>query len=447
MESTIKSVLIKKKVNETPLKILFQSWIMIPHSYAVVNCFQLIHLYKNYGPDGKIHRNKIIFYVEEMPYYRSDWNDTKKLVYNKEYNDILLNFPKYNGETVDLIYRLMYPYNITIDNKNVNIPKCVFYTSEFRDYLTMDYFAINVPNNIKLNDNYIENYLEKFNNIYFTSPSDWSSKGMVKYSIPTNRNRVITHGVDSSIFKMDKTNRKNIREKYNIKDTDILCLCIGAMTTNKGIILILQILNVLVHQLKKSNYKLLLKGTGDLYQCKLFLEKYFEDIVQAGAITQLEMDNLYNNNIIFTEKTLGYNVMNDLYNSADLYLAPYLAEGFCLVPLECLAAGCDVLLPQTGSTKEYAEDIYNNGGSEYIHYTNSRVIQLENGMCQNSIELQDLLNTILLFESKLQVRRNTSDSRNYIKMKEYIEKEYSWNKVSELMVDYFEDIIYHKLLD
>jgi glycosyltransferase involved in cell wall biosynthesis len=441
MESTI----IKKQVQDNSLKILFSGWTQIPHSYSLVNCFQLIHLYKNYGPNGILSKNKLDIYIEECDYYRPEWNNKKKLVYTEEYNEILKNLKVYKDEKVDLIYRCTYPYNITVSQFNVDIPKCVFFTSEFREYLTKDYFTVAVPPNVPLSDNYIINYLNQFNNIYFTSPSDWSSKGLVKYKVSETRNRIITHGVDTTIFKRDHLNRSKIREKYGILDTDILLLSMGACTTNKGIILILQILNILVHQLKRTHYKLLLKGTGDLYQCKEFLEQYFDTIIKANAMTQSEIDNLYENHIIFTDKTLSYSLINDLYNSADLYISPYLAEGFNLVPAEAVTTGCDVLLPMTGSTKEYAELIYNNGGSEFIHYTKSKVVTLENGMSQNQIELQDLLNTMISFETKLQERRIHGDKRDYNKMLKVIEKELSWNKVSELLVDYFEDIIFHKI--
>jgi glycosyltransferase involved in cell wall biosynthesis len=441
MESTI----IKKQVTNNALKILFSGWTQIAHSYAIVNCFQLIHLYKNYGPNGVISKNKLDIYIEECDYYRPEWNNKKKLVYNTEYNEIIKNFKLYNGEKVDLIYRMTYPYNITVSETNVDVPKCIFYTSEFREYLTKDYFTVAVPPNVPLSDNYITSYLNQFNNIYFTSPSDWSSKGLVKYNVSETRNRIITHGVDTTIFKRDHSNRNKIREKYGILDNDILLLSMGACTTNKGIILILQILNILVHQLKRTHYKLLLKGTGDLYQCKEFLEQYFDTIVKAKAMTQSEINNLYENHIIFTDKTLSFSLINDLYNSADLYISPFLAEGFGMTILEAVAAGCDILLPMTGSTKEYAELIYNNGGSEFIHYTKSKVVTLENGMSQNQIELQDLLNTMISFESKLQERRTNGDKRDYNKMVKFIEKELSWNKVSELLVDYFEDIIFHKI--
>ena len=48
--------------------------------------------------------------------------------------------------------------------------------------------------------------------------------------------------------------------------------------------LILQSLNILVNHLGKKHYKLLLKGTGDLYQSKSFLEIYFAELKKAGVL-------------------------------------------------------------------------------------------------------------------------------------------------------------------
>jgi glycosyltransferase involved in cell wall biosynthesis len=439
----------KKEIQEQPLKVLFQTWRLLPHSYAIVSSFQLIHLYKNYGPEGKIQKNKIEFYVQEMPYFQPHWKS--KLVYSEEYNSILKNFREYNGEKVDLIYRLTYPYNITISQENEHTPKCVFYTSEFREFLTQDYFSVN-PNFPKT-DEFITRFLEQFNKeFYFTSPSDWSSKGLIKYGVPEKRNRIITHGVDSSIFykHTDDNRRKQVRKMYNVSDDDILLISTGAMTKNKGILLILEVMNILIHRLKRTNYKLLLKGTGDLYQSKQFLEIYFEELIKSGVITSEEIVNLQNY-IIFTDKTLSYTAINDLYNSSDLYIAPYLAEGFCLAPLESLSSGLNVLIPRTGSTKEYIEQIFNNGGDSHIFYVNSNVVTLSNGMSQNNITIQDLFKTMISFENTiLKERRNENNevqikTDEYNQMRTFIQKELSWNNVSSLLLDYFEDIVYKRI--
>ena len=277
-----------------------------------------------------------------------------------------------------------------------------------------------------------------------TSPSVWSSKGMEKYGLSSNRNRIITHGVDSDIFYYNSSSRGNIRTFYGVKDTDILLINIGAMTKNKGMVLILQMLNILVNKMGRRHYKLLLKGTGDLYKSKNFLEIYFEELQNAGAMSKEEMQNLLSNHIIFTDKTLSYTKINDLFNAADLYLSPYLAEGFNLTCLESLSAGLPVMAPKTGSTKEYMNDIYNNGGQKYINYIESRVIDVGNNMKQNEITMESLLQAILGNEEsikQMQVSRNSDNLPEYENMKNYIRNNYSWSKVSELLYDYFKYIV------
>jgi glycosyltransferase involved in cell wall biosynthesis len=437
--------IIKKK--DSKLKVLFEGWRLLQHSYGQVTAFQLIHLWKLYGPNGK-YGHKIDFYVTEAPYYNPNWKNTQKLVYSEEYNNILKNMKEYNDEPVDVIYRQTYPYNINVSEENRDTPKCVFYTSEFAK-INHGYFQLEKPDDLDASqyDEYISVFLKEFDNVYFTSPSVWSSKGMIKYLDNTEnspRNRIITHGVDTTIFYKHNSDtvRKEIRKTYNVKDTDILLINIGAMTTNKGILLTLEALHKLVNKLKKSQYKLLLKGSGDLYQCKEFLEAYFIQFKQKGVMTQAEIDNLYNH-IIFTNKTLSYSKINDLFNAADLYISPYLAEGFGLTMMESLAAGLNVLVPRSGSTHEYMNDIYSNGGEDYIFYVDSEVVVDPNGLCQNNITMNNLMSTLLNNEEKFKIPKTPT---TYTNMKQYIEKDYSWYKVAELLYDYLNDIVDKKLI-
>jgi glycosyltransferase involved in cell wall biosynthesis len=417
------------------LRVLFRGWFNIPHSYSMVNCFQIVNLYKRY-------KDHIEFYITEMPYYRQEWNAAKKLVYTQEDNDIIRNFREWRGEQIDLIYSITYPYDMNMMSLNGQvIPKCVFYTSEFAT-LEPHYFSCDKQ---FVSDEDITKYVKNNPKLYMTSPSIWSSLGMKKYGLPDDKNRVITHGVDTDIFKYDITERSRIRKFYGISDDDILMINIGSMTKNKGMLYILQILNIMVNRLKKTHYKLLLKGTGDLYQSKIFLELYFEELQNAGAISRDEMNLLLKSNIIFTDKTLSYKKINDLFNAADLYLSPYLAEGFNLTSLEALSAGLPVMIPRTGSTKEYIEDIYNNGGEDHIIYIDSSVMTGDNGHKQNAIDFQHLFNLVLSSESRiieLRHKRNNSGIASYEKMRDFIKNEYSWWKVAELMYDYF---VYIKL--
>lgn len=432
---------------EPKLSILFQGWRFLQHSYGMVFAFQLVHLYKLYGPNGKF-GHKILFYVTEEPYYGANWNNVRKLVYSEEYNKIISELPEYNGEHIDIIYRQTYPYNIIVTESNKHIPKCVFYTSEFAD-LDYSYFNVVYPSDInesQYND-YITLFLQHFNNIFFLTPSKWSSNGMKRYFVEDNehvniRNKIITHGVDSTIFYKFENNysRTKIREQYYLKDNDILMMNIGTMSNNKGVHLILEALHILVNQMGKTYYKLLLKGSGDLYASKGILENYFVSFKQNNIMTQNEIDYLFKNHIIFINDTLSYSYLNDLFNAADLYISPYLAEGFGLTMLESLCAGLNILVPRTGSTKEYIEDIYINGGGgeEFITYVDSSVIINHEGKYMNSIRIDDLINTLLMNEAKI---KRVKSEHSYLLMKNYIDEHYSWYKVAELLYFHLVDIV------
>jgi glycosyltransferase involved in cell wall biosynthesis len=413
------------------ISVLFRGW-FLQHSYGIVNCFQLVHLYKKYNKN-------IEFYVQEMPYFREEWNKNKKLVYNESYNNIITNFKVWNGEPIDIVYSITYPYDITeIIVNNKNIPKCVFYTSEF-SWLDKGYFTRNGKQFD--DDDAIREYLLKHEEIYFTTPSEWSAQGIKKYNVVNNKNRIITHGVDTDIFKLheDKSTRNNLRKFYKVKDNEILMINIGAMTQNKGIMLILQAMNILVNMNGYKEYKLLLKGTGDLYTSKQFLENYFEQLRANNVLTKEQMENLLTNHIIFSDKTLSYESVNDLFNASDLYISPYLAEGFNLTVLESLSAGLPVLVPETGSTKQYIDDIKANNGSDYVIHVKSNVIKFDNGMMQNNIDLINLLEILVNKREYINLMK-TKRYENYNALKTYINNDYSWEHVADLLYGYLNEI-------
>jgi hypothetical protein len=106
--------------------------------------------------------------------------------------------------------------------------------------------------------------------------------------------------------------------------------------------------------------------------------------------------------------------------------------------LEALASGLQVLVPRTGSTKEYIDDIFANGhGNEFITFVDSTVIQDKDGNYKNDIKLHDIVNTLLTNELNF---KTSKPDNIYIQMKSYIETQYSWYKVSTLLYDYFLDI-------
>jgi glycosyltransferase involved in cell wall biosynthesis len=421
------------------MKILIRGWTSIPHSYSIVNCFHLVHLIKNFSDD-------LTIYTQEMPYYRKEWETKKINIFNKEYEDILNSIKTWKGEKVDLVYTITYPYILTFDERIKNIPHCVFYTCEF-GMLNDTMFNIG---KIKPNRQLLSRIIEKDEKLYFTTPSNWSANGMTRTFCDLQlyglKNYVITHGVDTGIFyRLDETTRKStrhqLRQLYNISNDDFVLLNIGAMTSNKGIVYIIWAMHYLVNVLKKSHYKLILKGSGDLYTCKEFLESFLISLVNQKIMTKQDSDNLLNGHVIFTDKTLSFSNINNLYNSVDLYISPYLAEGFNLTVLEALAIGLPVCVPETGSTKEFVRDIYNNGGNDLVYYIKSNVVekklQTDFSTYSNNYNIGDVVDSILQCENNY---KNISN-RDVVECSEFIEREYSWNSVSKKLYNYFTKIL------
>jgi glycosyltransferase involved in cell wall biosynthesis len=405
------------------ISVLFEGWRLLQHSYGNVLAFLLVHLWKQYGPNKT---NEIIFYVRECSYCDINWKNKQKLTYSPEYNRILKILKPYNGEKVDIIYRQTYPYNLEPPQTPTPTPVCVFYTSEFA-ILNNSYFHHDPKQDIR-------NYLIKNPNFYFTAPSEWSARGMTPYLEDKTRNKVISHGVDTSIFYRHSNNsiRQQIRRKYNILDTDILLINIGAMTMNKGIFLILEALHHLVN-IRKMPFKLLLKGMTDLYKSREFVDSYINHL--GYNTTNLK------SHIIFVDGTLNYDEINDLFNASDLYISPYLAEGFGLTMLEALASGLRVLVPRTGSASDYIDPIYKNGGEPYIYYVDSVVIQDGAGLYKNQIDTSSIINILSKNISNI---KTTLDDKTYLLLKKYIKKNYSWYKISTDLYNYFRDIIVQK---
>jgi glycosyltransferase involved in cell wall biosynthesis len=401
------------------MNILFHGWTKIYHSYSIVNCYQLIHFVKKYNKNINI-------YIEESNYYKDEWDKTKvdKLFNIEEYDSILNNLKIWKGEPIDIIYMIKFPYDVSeIIYNNKKIPKCIFYTNE---------------NFILRNESFKGNiYNEKS---YYTCPSLWCYYSLKNILIPDNKNRIISHGVDTNIyFLKNKDNRKYYRNKYKILDDEILLINISAMTLNKGIDIILLTLYNLIYINNKTNYKLLLKGSKDLYQSNSFFELIKQNILNNPNIDSNKLNNLINKHIIFLDEHYSFEDINNMYNMADVYISPYSAEGFNLCLLEALATGLPIIVPHTGASREYIRDIYENKGNNYIIYIHS-ILHNINNKVNNKIDYNEVLNTIISNEKYI---INMKENRYiyYNEMIEYIKNKYSWYNVVDELYNYFKYII------
>ena len=162
----------------------------------------------------------------------------------------------------------------------------------------------------------------KYNNLYFVSPSKWLYS-CAKESLLTKDKPVfyIPNILDNTLFKpMDKTVAKQI---LNI-DTGETVIAFGAITVNspyKGWTYLQKALELLKQDNTVKNISVLIFGSA-----------YNKEIADA---------------IPFKTKFMGY-LLDEysaslVYNAADVFIAPSLAEAFGYVVMEALSCGTPVV--------------------------------------------------------------------------------------------------------
>jgi glycosyltransferase involved in cell wall biosynthesis len=401
-----------------PLRILIEGWFDLSHSYCLVNIQQII---------GLLSCNKdIVIYRKDLPYYNLNWKPISRITLTLKEESLINSLPKYNGsQEIDIIYRISYPYYLGLHENIPNIPIVVFYTNE------CGYFIVNSFKDIEIEtyNNYSE-FIENLKSsiqtridkklLHFITPSKWSAEVFNKISIYP---KIIFHGINPKHYYF-LNNKKNLKKKYNLENKFVF-LNVGAMTSNKGI---KELLEAFFYLLKvNKNIHLILKGNDSLYMSSKFVKDILD---RMGDNSKLIIENM-----TYISELYDFNQMNELYNTADVYVSPYLAEGFNLTVMEAITCG----LPIICSKEPVHEYILNN---DSIIYLNWSIIRFQDNF-QNPHKYIDV-NVSNLFECMKKSINNHKKLKKKAE-KNWIEigKKYSWQKISENLLNHLEYIVDH----
>jgi glycosyltransferase involved in cell wall biosynthesis len=306
------------------ITVLIEGWIKYPHSYALVNVYQMLALKNNCDV-------KII--LKEVEPYRSEWPvfcPLTDLVLTGDEQRQLDQIERWDGtQSVDVIYRISYPFDLRSSENEA--PVILFYTAEFQ----------------RLRDDMFSHGTAKdFSDGGYTAvtPSVWSARAMPKKAC------VIPHGIDVTKYFPMKTDRFLFRKTYGVPEDAFVFLNVGAMTGNKNVMSIIKCLYRL-SQIRDDVY-LVLKGIGDMYICEEYINQMIKKLVTDGVISR-DFWKSMKHKLIFIDSCFGYSDMCKLYNSADCYVSAYIAEGFNLPVLEAIACGLVVIVSKGGSTDDF----------------------------------------------------------------------------------------------
>lgn len=152
------------------------------------------------------------------------------------------------------------------------------------------------------------------------------------YGIPASRIAVIPLGVDRNIFHRDLESKVVLRDKYKIKDNDIVFLYAGKIVPQKGVHLLVDAGIKLCS--KDPNVKLMFVGGG--YQA--YIEKLKERIRESG----------FSNRFIFVE-AVPNEQLYQYFSAADVGVWPL---GCSISMVEAMSCNLPIIISDKSGTPE-----------------------------------------------------------------------------------------------
>ena len=311
---------------ETEKMLVVEGWRFLPHSYAVVNQFQLLALLAIAG---------LRLFHRDLPLYLDHWGRVSNL-FPPASEAALEKIPgPPSNDVPQALYRIGFPYDLRPAPGGRTV---VFGTSEL---LWVDQSMLAAPGSLACQMAESETLI--------VTPSQWSKQGFIRSGAPEERVTVIPHGVDPALFHpLDEPGRKALRQKLGW-DPYFVFLSVGTMKGNKGMRLMLQALAALAD--RYPDVRLVLKGSDALYNSGQLVSE------MADTLTPRERETVLDR-IFYLGQPLSFSAMAQLFQAADAYLSPYLAEGFNLPALEAAACGLPVICTRGGATDDFAHDRY-----------------------------------------------------------------------------------------
>jgi glycosyltransferase involved in cell wall biosynthesis len=370
------------------MKLLVEGWLGFNHSYALVNQYQLLEIYKK----------DIDLYHNHLP---NDYG------WNTQTNDHGLSIDEFHtlesipkataeGNQFDVEYRISYPFRAYPSYAKRLF---VFGTSEYQHIDASFFYGQNLGLIKNLSTNVV-------------TPSKWSSIGFIKAGVDTSRIKVIPHGVNTSIFTPEKKAfQKETRASLNLNEEHFVILSIGAMTRNKGIDLL--IIAYLILRKKYSNLRLVLKDLSPLYS--ISAKSTVESL--RHSLFKDYFNETYLSEIILISKNLSLMELSNLYAAVDCYVSPYRAEGFNLTPLEAAACGTPILVTKGGATDDYYETSMGDQIEGKLTH--------EDDLTWIEPNIESLIERLV---NLIEGNETNFDSRKSL---DHIRKNYTWLKVTE----------------
>jgi glycosyltransferase involved in cell wall biosynthesis len=310
-------------------QLIVEGWRSIPHSYAVVNQWQLISMAT---------RDDVAVRMVDIPFQRRSWKAQDGL-FDPEAQAILDRVERADPEdAADVTLRIFFPYDFEPSRSRLT---AVFGTCEAQGILRRQLADFRAFDRLKRRPPPQE--------VRAVTPSTWSAEGFYRAGFRPEQVLVVPHGVDVATFQPHPQLRPAARKAIGAAEHEFVFLSLGAMSGNKGIDLLLRAFGQVLRRHPAA--LLVLKGLDSVYASKTFLAKSLERVDAAERERVLARTRYFGGALSFREMAV-------LYQAADAYVSPYRAEGFNIPVLEAAACGLPVICTAGGATDDFVNDSF-----------------------------------------------------------------------------------------
>ena len=230
--------------------------------------------------------------------------------------------------------------------KNKGIPTIFTHHCKYEDYV--HYIPAFLPR--KLFAEYTKKTATKFANKsdYVITPSD-SVRRLIRSRGVTSPVRILPTGVDWNRFQ--KGNKKETRQKLNIRIDEIVLVSNGRIDEEKNIMFLVR--SIFPFLTKNRNVKIVFVGDGSLRGKveEIAKKKKIEDqVIMTGFVPQQEIQDYYSGGDIFVQASLT--------ETQGISLLEALASGMGVVAVEASGAVDQIINGKTGILTEHKEDVF-----------------------------------------------------------------------------------------
>lgn len=305
---------------------VIEGWRGINHSFAIVNQFQLLEMYKRSG---------FSVWHADMPFHYANWSRaTNGAGFHEADENTLASFPT---PTEDLRRDWTYRIFSTVDLRPCQFGGrlAVFLVTE----LGLDELSLVAGSDIR--------QFESAGNIIVT-PSNWSRDRLIDWGFQPGTVQVVAHGVSPAYFyPLPAQTIQNQRSALGFRQDEVILLNIGAAIWNKGIDVLLKAFAMARQQ--RKDLRLVFKDQRSTYG--LSGDTFVRATLAAAGMATDDVLNA----ITLIPSNLTMDQMNAIYAMADCYVSPYRAEGFNLPVLEAMACETPVIVTAGGATDDFID--------------------------------------------------------------------------------------------